>query len=120
MFAAARLDGANLLQIWARIAMPLAWPTTVAVSVLTFAIYWSDFVSPLIYLKSEENYTLPVGLHASEADGRDQLAAAHGGRRHDDGAGPRHVPAHPALFLAAGTRLTECFAGWTIRRGKWH
>ena len=62
VFAAARLDGAGLLQLWARIAMPLAWPTTTAVAVLTFALYWSDFISPLIYLKTEANYTLPVGV----------------------------------------------------------
>ncbi len=62
LIEAARLDGANLLQIWARIAMPLAWPTTVAVTVLSFTLYWSDFISPLLYLKSEKLYTLPVGL----------------------------------------------------------
>ncbi len=62
VFAAARLDGAGNLQIWAIVAMPLAWPTTVAVSVLSFALLWSDFISPLIYLKSEQNYTLPVGV----------------------------------------------------------
>jgi multiple sugar transport system permease protein len=62
VFPAARLDGAGLVETWARIAMPLARPTTVAVAVLSFAFYWSDFVSPLLYLKSESNYTLPVGL----------------------------------------------------------
>jgi multiple sugar transport system permease protein len=62
VFAAARLDGAGLLQLWATIAMPLAWPTTAAVAVLTFALFWSDFISPLIYLKTEANYTLPVGV----------------------------------------------------------
>jgi multiple sugar transport system permease protein len=62
VFAAARLDGASLLHLWWMIAMPLAWPTTAAVSVLTFALFWSDFISPLIYLKSESNYTLPVGV----------------------------------------------------------
>ena len=62
VFAAARLDGAGLLQLWATIAMPLAWPTTTAVAVLTFALFWSDFISPLTYLKTEANYTLPVGV----------------------------------------------------------
>jgi len=62
VFSAARLDGAGLLHLWWTIAMPLAWPTTAAVSVLTFALFWSDFISPLIYLKSEVNYTLPVGV----------------------------------------------------------
>ena len=42
--------------------MPLARPTTVAVAVLAFMFYWSDFVGPLLYLKSESRYTLPVGL----------------------------------------------------------
>lgn len=62
LFEAARLDGANALLIWARVAMPLARPTTVAVTVLCFSLYWSDFLSPLLYLKSESRYTLPVGL----------------------------------------------------------
>lgn len=62
VFAAARLDGAEPLGLWWTIAMPLAWPTTAAVSVLSFALFWSDFISPLIYLKSEVNYTLPVGV----------------------------------------------------------
>ena len=44
--------------------MPLARPTTIAVAVLAFIFYWSDFVSPLLYLKSESRYTLPVGLQS--------------------------------------------------------
>ncbi len=59
---AARLEGLGPVAIWARIAMPLARPATVAVGVLTFVQYWSDFISPLLYLKSEERYTLAVGL----------------------------------------------------------
>jgi multiple sugar transport system permease protein len=62
IFDQARLDGAGPLRIWASVAMPLARPTIVAVSVLAFLAYWSDFISPLLYLKSEDLYTLPVGL----------------------------------------------------------
>jgi multiple sugar transport system permease protein len=29
---------------------------------LAFVFYWSDFLSPLLYLKSQSLYTLPVGL----------------------------------------------------------
>lgn len=58
----ARLDGLGALSIWSRIAMPLARPATGAVSVLTFVQYWSDFINPLLYLKSESRYTLAVGL----------------------------------------------------------
>lgn len=58
----ARLDGLGALSIWARIAMPLARPAIGAVGVLTFVQYWSDFINPLLYLKSESRYTFPVGL----------------------------------------------------------
>lgn len=62
LYASARLDGAGALRIWASIALPLARPTVIAVGVLTFVLYWSDFINPLLYLKSEQNYTLPVGV----------------------------------------------------------
>jgi multiple sugar transport system permease protein len=62
MIDSARVDGAGVLRLWAAIAMPLARPTIIAVSVLTFVHYWSDFINPLLYLKSQRFYTLPVGL----------------------------------------------------------
>ena len=62
LFESARLDGAGAFGVWAKIAMPLARPTTVAVGVLAFSLYWSDFLNPLLFLKSDERYTLPVGL----------------------------------------------------------
>jgi multiple sugar transport system permease protein len=61
-WASAQLDGAGPLRIWRSIALPLARPTSIVVAVLTFVMYWSDYISPLLYLKSERNYTLPVGL----------------------------------------------------------
>ena len=42
--------------------MPLARPTTMAVSSLTFVMYWGDYINPLLYLKSQKLFTLPVGL----------------------------------------------------------
>jgi multiple sugar transport system permease protein len=62
LFDSARLDGAGLLRVWASVALPLARPTAVAVCVLAFEKYWSDFLSPLLYIKSDERYTLPVGI----------------------------------------------------------
>jgi multiple sugar transport system permease protein len=58
----ARLDGLGALGIWARIGLPHARPAIVAVSVLTFAQYWNDFINPLLYLKTSSRYTLAVGL----------------------------------------------------------
>jgi multiple sugar transport system permease protein len=62
VFEMAHLDGAGVVGVWRRVALPNAWPTTVAVAVLTFILYWSDFISPLLYLRDQSLYTLPMGL----------------------------------------------------------
>jgi multiple sugar transport system permease protein len=62
LYEAARLDGANPLQIWYLVALPLARPAIIAVAVLAFTFYWSNYVDPLLYLRSELNYTLPVAV----------------------------------------------------------
>ena len=62
VFEMARLDGAGATATWRRIALPQAVPTSIAVAVLTFILYWSDFISPLLYLRSQDLYTLPMGL----------------------------------------------------------
>jgi multiple sugar transport system permease protein len=62
LIEAARLEGAGALTIWWRVLLPLARPTVLAVGALTFITYWGDFISPLLYLKSQALYTLPVGV----------------------------------------------------------
>lgn len=62
LFEAAYLEGASAWTVWWRVAMPLARPTTLAVVMLTFVMYWSDFVSPVLYVFDTTWYTLPVGL----------------------------------------------------------
>lgn len=62
IFETAELDGANLFQTWWHIALPLARPALMAVGMLAFLFYWNDFINPLLYLRSQSLYTLPVGL----------------------------------------------------------
>jgi multiple sugar transport system permease protein len=62
LYEAARLEGAQALGLWWRLALPLARPTVVAVGVLTFLVYWSDFLSPMLYLRTQSLYTLPLGV----------------------------------------------------------
>jgi len=59
---AARLDGANELQILFRIIMPQSWPAVSAVSLFAALHAWNDFLGPLIYLQDPAKYTLAVGL----------------------------------------------------------
>jgi multiple sugar transport system permease protein len=62
LFELARLEGAGAFTVWRRVALPLAVPTAVAVAILAFLFYWSDFINPLLYLRSQELFTLPLGL----------------------------------------------------------
>jgi multiple sugar transport system permease protein len=62
IYQAARLDGADALKIWWQLALPLTRPTIAGVAVLTFVVYWSDFVSPVLYIFQPQRYTLPIGL----------------------------------------------------------
>ena len=64
LYEAARLEGASAPRVWASIAIPMSKPAVVAVGVLAFVLYWSNFIDPLLYLNNQENYTLPIGLQA--------------------------------------------------------
>lgn len=59
---AALLDGANYLRIWWSIILPLSKPALGAVAVLGFIWHWTEFLAPLIYLQSQSNFTLTLGL----------------------------------------------------------
>jgi len=62
IFESAELDGASLFKTWWHVALPLARPALMAVGMLSFLFYWNDFINPLLYLRSQMLYTLPVGL----------------------------------------------------------
>ncbi|MDQ5867470.1 MAG: carbohydrate ABC transporter permease [Chloroflexota bacterium] len=64
LYESARLDGAGALRIWGRIAMPLSRASIVAVGVLAFVFFWSNFIDPVLYLNRQQNYTLPMGLQS--------------------------------------------------------
>jgi ABC-type glycerol-3-phosphate transport system permease component len=57
---AARIDGANDLSIFHRIALPIMSPGIATQAIFTFVFSWNNFLWPLIALTSEENYTLPL------------------------------------------------------------
>lgn len=59
---AAKIDGANLFSIYARILMPLAKPALASVAIFSFFDNWNNFQAALIYLNTMEKYTLPLGL----------------------------------------------------------
>lgn len=59
---AAEIDGANRLQIFIKIALPLAKPALATLAVIEFLASWNDFLWPLLVLKDRAVQTLQPGL----------------------------------------------------------
>jgi multiple sugar transport system permease protein len=59
---AAYIDGASPWKVFWTIILPLSKPALVVVTIFVFIDTWNDFLNPLLYLSSEENYTLALGL----------------------------------------------------------
>jgi multiple sugar transport system permease protein len=59
---AARIDGANDLQIWWRIILPMCRPTVIVLVIFTLLQLWNDFFFALIVIQSDQMRTLQVGL----------------------------------------------------------
>jgi len=61
---AARIDGANEIQILARVVAPLAGSAITTVAVLKFIISWNSFLWPLVMATSSSMMTMPVGMQS--------------------------------------------------------
>ncbi|HUX50377.1 MAG TPA: carbohydrate ABC transporter permease [Spirochaetia bacterium] len=59
---AAKIDGAHHFMIFRKIIIPLALPAFSALIIFQFVTSWNDYVSPLVYLRSESLATIPLGL----------------------------------------------------------
>jgi multiple sugar transport system permease protein len=59
---AARIDGANALQILVHVLVPMCRPAIIAATVISFAYQWNQFFTPLVYLTSSDKYTAALGL----------------------------------------------------------
>jgi multiple sugar transport system permease protein len=59
---AARIDGATWFQIYWRVIVPMSAPALGAVAIYNFTAQWNDFLKPLVYLNTPENFTVQLGL----------------------------------------------------------
>jgi len=62
LFEAARIDGAGHFRTYFQIALPLMTPALATTAIFTFIWSWSDFLSPLLYLRVPELFTASVAL----------------------------------------------------------
>jgi len=73
---AAEIDGANSFRILTSVLLPSLMPALATLAIFSFLFNWNDFIHPLIYLRSTDNYTLSLGLRffqqAAETGGEPQ------------------------------------------------
>jgi sn-glycerol 3-phosphate transport system permease protein len=60
---AARIDGANWLQIMRHVYVPLTIPTYVAFALISISSHWNEFLWPFIVTRTEDVRPLTVGLN---------------------------------------------------------
>jgi multiple sugar transport system permease protein len=60
---AARIDGANALQIFTRIILPLSRPALAVVAMFTVFATWKDFLWPLLVLAGTDKQPISVALY---------------------------------------------------------
>ena len=58
----AKIEGAGHFAIFTRIMIPLTSPVWITMAILAFQATWNDYLNPLIYLQSQDNWTLSLGI----------------------------------------------------------
>lgn len=62
LIEAALIDGAGHLRVFLRIVLPLSKPLLAVLFFMSLLQSWNDFAWPLIALKANQLFTLPIGL----------------------------------------------------------
>lgn len=63
LLEAARVDGVTEFGIFFRVVLPISKPALAAMAILNGMIIWNNFLWPLLVLRSEDKFTLPIGLN---------------------------------------------------------
>lgn len=64
LFDAGRIDGCSEFRLFWNLTVPLSGPVLATVSIFTFIWSWNDLLAPVLYLDSQEHFTLPIGMAA--------------------------------------------------------
>jgi ABC-type glycerol-3-phosphate transport system permease component len=67
LIESAKIDGANHVRIWWNIILPLSKPALAALAIFQFRTIWNDFLMPMIILRSEIFFTLPVRIQVMDS-----------------------------------------------------
>lgn len=64
---AAKMDGANTMQVVVKMIMPLAKPSVVVTALMVLIYVWNEYIYATTFLTGEKKYTLAAGLNALQA-----------------------------------------------------
>ncbi len=108
---AAYIDGASHPRIFGQLILPLAKPSIMTLLLLSFTWVWNDYINPLVFLSSDNLFTLTVGLQRFQEDASTNYALIMAGAT---------VSLIPViiLFLFAQKYFIESFAS-TARKMAW-
>jgi multiple sugar transport system permease protein len=59
---AAWMDGASVFGSFTRVVLRNSLPGILSTAIFSFLLAWNDYLIALVFLRSDSNYTLPVGL----------------------------------------------------------
>jgi multiple sugar transport system permease protein len=59
---AALIDGCKPLRILLRVFIPLVMPGIITVALFAFVTSWNEFIAALIFMNSEQSFTVPIML----------------------------------------------------------
>lgn len=73
---AARIDGAGELTILFRVILPLSKPALAVVALFRFMWAWNDYLGPKLFIRSQENFPLALGIDLLNTRANDVGACA--------------------------------------------
>lgn len=61
---AAWMDGCSVFGSFTRIVLRNSLPGILSTAIFSFLLAWNDYLVAVVFLRSDENYTLPIGLQS--------------------------------------------------------
>jgi multiple sugar transport system permease protein len=61
---AAWIDGASLFTAFVRIVLRNSLPGILSTAIFTFLVSWNDYLVAIVFLRSQERFTLPIGVQS--------------------------------------------------------
>ncbi|MCM1161440.1 MAG: sugar ABC transporter permease [Roseburia sp.] len=65
---AARIDGADSMQILYKIVLPLARPAIIVTAVMVLIYVWNEYLFSITFMMNQDSYTLAAGLYQLQAN----------------------------------------------------